>query len=76
MPVEAPAPPKPPRKKRVRPGKTNINVWISAPIAAAMERYIEETEPTPTATSAFELALKRFLTEVGYWPPTVTPPDA
>jgi hypothetical protein len=65
MPPEAP--PKP--AKRVRPGKANLNVWIAASVIDALDRYVEGTEPKPTATSAVEHALKRFLAEVGYWPP-------
>lgn len=67
MPPEAP--PAPTQPKRIRPGKANLNVWIAASVVDALDNYVEGTEPKPTATSAVELALKRFLTEAGYWPP-------
>jgi hypothetical protein len=54
-----------------RPAYT-LYVRIDPALGAAFERYVEETKPKPTQTSAVELALEKLLTEAGYWPP----PDA
>jgi hypothetical protein len=46
-----------------------LYVRINPALGAAFDRYVEETRPKPTATSAAELALEKLLAEAGYWPP-------
>lgn len=52
-----------------RQPKYSLSARIDPAIGAALERYVEDTEPRPTHTSVVELALRRLLKEVGYWPP-------
>jgi hypothetical protein len=54
-------------QKPKRSGK-NINVWVNEEIGAAFERYLETTKPTPTNTSAIELAIELLLRQAGQWP--------
>ena len=56
------------RPQRAHKG-SNLNVWINSEIVEAMERFLESHEPRTDKTSLTELALKRLLTEFGYWPP-------
>lgn len=46
---------------RVRPGKRNVNAWISEELGHALATYLEGTRPQPTVTSVLEVALEDFL---------------
>jgi len=46
-----------------------IYVRIEPGLGAALERYLNETEPRPSLTAVVELALRRYLSAVQYWPP-------
>jgi hypothetical protein len=61
---------KPAGKKRKPPNRSGepINVWVDPELRAALNAYVEEIEPRTTLTGAVELALKRMLTQAGYWP--------
>lgn len=65
------------RKKRGKraAGTANLNVWIAREVVAALRRYVADTEPSPTLTSAVQLALTRFLTREGYLDPPTNPTE-
>lgn len=46
-----------------------LHVWIDSEIAAALQGYLDETEPSVFKTAAVESALKDFLRSRGHWPP-------
>ena len=46
-----------------------INARINLALGQAFDRYVQETRPKPTITSALEHALEEFLSPRGYWPP-------
>lgn len=67
--------------KRGKPGRPKgrkpayvIYVRVDPAIGAALDAYIDQTEPRPSQTAAVELALKRLLTQAGFYPPK-PPPD-
>lgn len=51
--------------------RTGLQVggYIDPDIRHALDRYLTETEPAPSITNVLEVALRRFLSSVGYWPP-------
>jgi hypothetical protein len=55
-------------RKRVRKGY-NLQVWIDSLVGECAERFLREHEPRTDKTGLAEAALKKFLTEYGYWPP-------
>ena len=61
--------PGPPPSGGRRPAYT-LYCRIEPALGAAFDRYLSETRPKPTATSAVELALENLLTAAGYWPPS------
>lgn len=73
MPLMAePRKPGRPSKKRVRKGYT-FAVYIDPRIGEAVERFLDEHEPRTDKTALAEMALKKLLTEFGYWPPPPPP---
>jgi hypothetical protein len=59
----------PPRRetaspKRIRVGR-NVNAWLNPSIGAALDAYLEVTEPRTSATATVELSLKEFLIRRG-----------
>jgi hypothetical protein len=54
--------------KRVRKGY-NVNVWIDSVLGAAAEHFLEQHEPRTDKTGLVEVALKKFLTDCGFYPP-------
>lgn len=46
-----------------------LHVWIDEGLAAALQAYLDETEPNVFKTAAVETALKDFLRLKGHWPP-------
>jgi hypothetical protein len=65
--------PKKPRRKPGRPqGRTpsvTIFARINPELAKVLQAYIDGVKPKTTTTAVVELALERYLTEVGHWPP-------
>lgn len=57
---------KPPESKRS--GK-QVSVYVDPEIREALDAYVDQAEPTTTLTAVVELALRRYLKSVGYWPP-------
>lgn len=64
-----------PKKKPGRPTAGGrkpayvLHCRIEPVLGKALERYIDATRPTPTLTSAVELALEQLLQAAGFWPP-------
>jgi hypothetical protein len=46
-----------------------LGLYIHKELFDALAAYVENTRPRTSKTSVAEVALERFLTEVGYWPP-------
>jgi hypothetical protein len=41
---------------------------LDAELLQALERFVDDTSPRPTTTSAIITALEAYLTSKGYWP--------
>jgi hypothetical protein len=54
-----------------KPKRTGVPVYayVDPELRHALDRYLEETRPNPSLTSALEVALEEFLKARGYWPP-------
>jgi hypothetical protein len=61
------------RKPQNRAPAYVLYARIDPKLGEAFERYLAVTKPTPTATSAVELALERLLEAAGLWPPPADP---
>lgn len=57
------------KKKPTKRSGVPLHVWIDPALAAALEAYLEQTEPSVFKTAAVETALRGFLREKGHWPP-------
>jgi hypothetical protein len=68
-------PKKPGRPQTGRKPTYILYARIKPSIGAALDAYIAATRPTPTQTSAVELALEEFLAKQGFWPPSDAPAD-
>jgi hypothetical protein len=55
--------------KQPRRRGDSLHVWIDPAIRQALTAYVEQTEPETSATAVVELALRRYLQSVGFWPP-------
>jgi hypothetical protein len=54
------------------PGRVpSVTIFARVPpaLGEALEAYVEATRPKTTNTAVVELALERYLSEVGFWPP-------
>lgn len=58
----------PGRPKRVRKGY-HLNVYVDPLIGEAFEVFLERHEPRTDKTGGAEFALKKMLTDFGYYPP-------
>jgi hypothetical protein len=58
-----------PKRKPTRTG-VPLHVWIDPAIAAALQAYLDGTEPSVFKTAAVESALREFLRARGHWPPS------
>ena len=58
---------KKPRPRKPVRTSVSLHVYIVPAIRDALDRYVEAD--SRSITSAVELALKKFLTEKGFWPP-------
>jgi hypothetical protein len=58
-----------------RPNRTGkaFHLYLQGELRDALDDYVDQTEPAPTRTAVVELALRRYLASVGFWPRK--PPD-
>jgi hypothetical protein len=54
--------------KQPRRRGDSLHVWIDPAIRQSLTEYVEQTEPETNATAVVELALRRYLESVGFWP--------
>jgi hypothetical protein len=57
------------RKPQGRSPAFTVFVRIPLDLGEALERYVDETRPKPTTTSAVTLAIEELLRKAGFWPP-------
>lgn len=55
-------------KKQARSGAP-LHAWIEEAIMAALDAYLEGTDPRISKTAFVEMALRKALRDVGCWPP-------
>jgi hypothetical protein len=62
-------PKKRPKKPR-KPSRTGVplHVWIDQDLAAALQDYLDSTDPKVSKTAAVESALRELLRGKGFWP--------
>jgi hypothetical protein len=51
------------------PAHASLHVWIDPTIRQTLTAYVEQTKVEKNATAVVELALRRYLQSVGFWPP-------
>lgn len=51
-------------------GINTIHAWVDDELADALQAYVDSTEPRVSKTSTIEAALRAFLREKGFWPPS------
>jgi hypothetical protein len=51
----------------------NAHVRILPSLGEALDRYVDSIKPATTQRAVIELALEKYLVEVGFWPPQQNP---
>jgi hypothetical protein len=68
---DMPATSEPKKKQKPQPNRKglSIHVYLDADVRAALDNYMGSSDLQPNATRIINLALKRYLQSVGFWPP-------
>lgn len=58
------------------PNRSGVPLYVYIPddMGAALQKYLDESLPRVSKTSAVEAAMAAFLEEKGYWPPRTEGP--
>lgn len=73
MNTATPEKPKPKAQDKPKAASTRTGVgkmfYLDPDLAAALDAFIEAQRIEPSQTAVFEVALRNFLRDEGYWPP-------
>lgn len=67
MPGTMTNPKKKPKDRHMQP---RVVFHLSDALLDAVNNYTETLQPRPALSAVLRLALEKYLTEVGYWPPS------